>query len=182
MDIRVHGKHMQVSEDLRETAIRKLDHASRIFGETAFADVEFAEHRNPRIDARFGVEITARVAGHDIRVEAAAGDDRTALDQASDKYERALRRLKERLIQRSRKGSHKQLNEDLQPAEDIISSGGPSIVRVKQFAMKPMMPEEAALQMDMLDHSFFFFLNGETDRYGVLYQRRDGSLGLIEHE
>ena len=182
MDIRVHGKHMQVSEELREAALRKLAHASRIFGDSGSADVEFVEHRNPRIDARFSVEITARVSGHDIRVEAAAADDRTALDYASDKYERALRKLKERLIQRSRKASNKQLNQDLQAAEETHSGGEPRIVRMKQFAMKPMTPQEAALQMDMLDHSFFFFLNGETDRYGVLYQRRDGSLGLIEHE
>ncbi len=180
MDIRVHGKHMHVGPELRDLAERKVDHAGRIFGDGAVADVEFSEHRNPRVaDDRYRVEITAPVAGQVVRVEASAQDERAALDLASDKFERNLRRLKERLIQRSRKGGHKRLNAAEPPTEEE-EDGPHDIVRVKQFAMKPMMPEEAALQMDMLGHSFYFFLNGENDRYGVLYRRRDGSLGLIE--
>lgn len=183
MEVRVHGKHMQVGDDLRDLADLKVGRAARIFGDDAVADVEFSQQRNPRIsDGRYRVEITARVATQTIRVEAAASDERAALDIVSEKFERVLRKLKERLIQRSRTGNHKQLNENLQAAEEPLDSGEPHIVRVKQFAMKPMMPQEAALQMDMLDHNFFFFLNGETDRYGVLYRRRDGSLGLIEPE
>ena len=111
-------------------------------------------------------------------VEAAARDPRTALDAASDKFERRLRRLKERLVERGRHHDNKDLNQQGESTE--VRSRDEEIVRVKQFAIKPMMPEEAALQMDMLGHNFFFFLNGETDRYGVIYRRRDGALGLIE--
>ncbi len=181
MEIRVHGKHLRVGEELRSLAEQKVGHASRIFGEDATVDVEVEQRNNPRLaDAKYRVEITSRVAGHIVRVEAEASDERSAVDLATEKFERMLRRLKERLIQRSRGSSHKGLNEESPAADNIEESGDPHIVRVKQFAMKPMMPEEAALQMDMLDHAFFFFLNGETDTYGVLYRRRDGSLGLIE--
>ncbi len=96
-----------------------------------------------------------------------------------DKYERQLRRLKERLITRGRRG--KRLNavpEGVEEEGDMIDAH--RIDRVKRFDVKPMTPEEAALQMDLLEHNFFFFLNGETERYGVLYRRRNGSLGLIE--
>ncbi len=181
MDVRVHGKRMQVGEDLRALAERKLGNAGRIFGDDSAVDVEFIEQQNPRIaDARYRVEITTRVAGQLVRVEAAAHEERTALDQASEKFERSLRQLKQRLIQRTRTDDHKRLNASAGVAEDPSVEDELGIVRVKQFAMKPMMPEEAALQMEMLGHSFFFFLNGETERYGVLYRRRDGSLGLIE--
>ncbi len=182
MEIRVHGKHMTVGQDLRELTERKVGHAGRIFGDGSVADVEFSQHQNPRVvDDRYRVEITVPVAGQVVRVEAAAHDERAALDVASDKLENVLRRLKERLIGRSRRASHKTVvNGALD--DDDEADDEPSIVRVKQFAIKPMLPAEAALQMDMLEHNFFFFLNGETDRYSVLYRRRDGNLGLIEAE
>ncbi len=183
METRVHGKHMTVGRELRELAERKVEHAGRIFGDGSVADVEFSQHQNPRqSDGRYRVEITLPVAGQVVRAEASAHDERAALDIASDKLERALRRLKERLIQRSRRASAKAWdNGPTIPEEEAVETP-PEIVRVKQFAIKPMLPAEAALQMDMLEHNFFFFLNGETDRYSVLYRRRDGKLGLIEAE
>lgn len=179
MEVRVHGKRMHVGTDLGDLAREKVGAAGRIFGDSAVVDVEFSEIHNPRAVAeRFQVEVMTRVAGRDLRVEAASADARTALDVASEKFERRLRRLKERLVERGRGGGEKRLNQQAERAEN--DSVDEEIVRVKQFAIKPMMPEEAALQMDMLGHNFFFFLNGENDRYGVLYRRRDGSLGLIE--
>lgn len=181
VDVRVHGKNMQIGDALRELTEAKVAHAGRIFGDEATADVEFTESQNPRVsDGKYRVEITAPVAGHVLRVEASAHDERTALDLSYDKFERQLRRLKERLIQRSRKSSNKLLNAPPEEAEEVGENIRPLIARSKQFAMKPMMPEEAALQMELLGHTFFFFLNGESDSYAVLYQRRDGSLGLIE--
>lgn len=182
MDVRVHGKHMQVAEDVRDLAGRKVAAAGRTFADGTVVDVEFAEHRNPRVvDDKYRVEITAPLSGHVVRVQASGPDERAALDTAVDKFERVLRRHKERLIDRSRRSSAKQpLNEPSQAAEEDEDADAPEIVRVKQFALKPMMPKEAALQMDMLDHNFYFFLNGETDQFSVLYRRRDGALGLIE--
>lgn len=181
VDVRVHGKNMQIGDALRELTESKVAHAGRIFGDEATADVEFTESQNPRVsDGKYRVEITAPVAGQVLRVEASAQDERTALDLSYEKFERQLRKLKERLIQRSRKPSNKILNAPSEQAEEVGENIRPLIARSKRFAMKPMMPEEAALQMELLGHSFFFFLNGESDNYAVLYQRRDGSLGLIE--
>jgi putative sigma-54 modulation protein len=171
---------MHVGEELRDIAENRVGRAERIY-EFDVVDVEFSERGNPRrADDRFRVEITTRVAGQTVRVESEAPDERMALDLAADKFERSLRRLKERLIQRSRTTTHKHLNEQLETAEESSETGEYRIVREKQFAMKPMMPEEAVLQMELLDHDFFFFFNGESNRYGVLYRRRDGTLGLIE--
>ncbi len=180
MEVRVHGNHTTIAPDLRDLAADKVAHAARVFDDVLFADVEFSEEQNPRIaDGRYRVEITSTAAGQVVRVEAAAFDERAALDTAVDKYERQLRRLKERLITRGRRS--KRLNaapEGVEEEGDMIDAH--RIDRVKRFDVKPMTPEEAALQMDLLEHNFFFFLNGETERYGVLYRRRNGSLGLIE--
>lgn len=183
MEIKVHGNHTRVTEDIRDLVLQKLGHSERIFeGKIGLTDVELSEESNPRIAAdKFRVEITAPVAGNIVRVEAASHDQHSAVDTAVDKFERRLRRLKERIIDRSRGGHKKRLNQTRGGAE--IEEETPemaSIVRLKQFTMKPMSPEEAALQLEMLDHSFFFFLNAETDSHAVLYRRRDGHLGLIE--
>jgi putative sigma-54 modulation protein len=180
--VRVHGKNMVVDEDLRELADTKVGHAGRIFDEDqSMADVEFAAHRNPRVSSgRYRVEITTGVGGQVVRVEAQAQEERAALDLAVDKFERQLRRLKERLIQRNRKAANKQLNvASGGPDED---TEGPAIVRTKRFAMRPMTPEEAVLQMEMLGHDFFFFMNAESGTHCVIYHRRDGAIGLLEPE
>jgi putative sigma-54 modulation protein len=180
VEVRVHGKNLQILEDMRALTEEKVAHAGRIFDDGASADVEYEERNNPRIsDGRFRVEITSLLAGHTVRVEATAPDERSALDVAVDKFERRLRRLKERIVQRSRQASNKHLN-DPEVGSDDIETDGPRIVRTKRFEMRPMVPEEAALQMEMLGHAFFFFLNAETGAPCVLYHRHDGQLGLIE--
>jgi putative sigma-54 modulation protein len=98
-----------------------------------------------------------------------------ALDLAVDRFEKQLRRLRDRMVQRSRQP--RQDKSDTPATGDQIE---PEIVRVKQFQLKPMTPEEAILQLDMLGHEFFYFRNADTDLDSVLYRRRDGAYGLIE--
>jgi putative sigma-54 modulation protein len=181
VDVRVHGKNMRVADSVATTASDKIGHASRIFDDGSVADVEFSELRNPRsAGERFKVEITAHTAGNTVRVESMAPDPMSAVDLAADRFERQLRRLKERLIQRSRSRDHKTLNPDVNASDEHEDDGPGSIVRTKRFVMRPMTAEEAALQMEMLGHDFFFFLDAESGKYCVLYHRDDGNLGLIE--
>ena len=180
MNVRVHGRNMDLGDDLRDLAEERIEHASRIFDDVTTADVEFSESNNPRrSDGRYRVEITSGAAGHVVRVESDAFDARAALDTAAEKYERQLRKLKERLIQRSRGSRHKALNQPAEPVDDVDDRTA-SVVRKKTFEMRPMSVEEAALQMEMLEHDFFFFLDAESGKQSVLYHRRDGDLGLIE--
>lgn len=180
MEIRVHSTRMTVSDSLRAHATEKIGHATRVFDDAERIDVEFSEERNPRLaDGRFRVEVTSMVAGQVVRVEAAGVDERSALDLAIEKYESRLRRLKERIIDRHRRPGEKRLNGPSDGVEET-SDHELRIDRVKRFTVKPMTPEEAALQMELLGHSFYLFLNAETEQYGVLYRRRGGSLGLIE--
>lgn len=181
MDVRVHGKNMRVGDGVTAIAHDKIGHAGRIFDDGSVADVEFSERKNPRsAGERFKVEITAHTAGQTVRVESMAPDAVSAVDLAADKFERQLRRLKERLIQRSRKRDHKTLNDQPLASDEEQEDGPLSIVRTKRFEMRPMTAEEAGLQMEMLGHDFFFFLDAESGKYCVLYHRDDGDLGLIE--
>jgi putative sigma-54 modulation protein len=182
VEIRVHATHMSLDDDLRSVIADKIGHTSRIFDGAGAIDVELSAEHNPRIaDEHVRIEVTSAVAGHIVRVEAAGVDERAALDAVVEKYERRLRRLKDRLITRHRKGSEKRLNDHGPGTEELVQEDGQfRIDRVKRFAVKPMTPQEAALQMELLGHSFYLFLDAETDRFGVLYRRRGGSLGLIE--
>ena len=180
MQIRVHGNHMKVPPDLKSLAEEKVGRAVRIFDDPLYADVEFTEEQNPRIANRYRVEITSSAAGQIVRVEASESDGRSALELAVGKFERQLRRLKERLIGRHRRSSEKHLNTIPLAVEDNLDEL--RIERVKQFVVKPMTPTEAAQQMDLLGHSFYFFLDADTERYGVVYRRRGGSIGLIGPE
>ena len=178
MDVKLHGKNFQLSERLAEATRTKVSKAARFFNGVSSADVEFAKEKNPRVAEPFRVEITSRAAGSTVRVEAVGPTPEAALDIVTEKFAIQLRRLKERLIDRSRKGGEKHLNGASMDVEE--ESTEPQIVKVKQFVMKPMTPEEAALQMEILGHGFFFFHNAESDMASVLYRRRDGSYGLIE--
>ena len=181
MEVHVRGKRMTVGDDLRRIAEEKVARSARSFEGAGPIGVEFTDEANPRqADERCRVEITTKAAGQLVRVEAAAFDHRSALDLAVDKLERQLSRLKERLVERHRRGGDKQLNSTSAGVEEIGGAADPQIERVKRFVVKPMTPQEAALQMELLGHSFYLFLNAETERYSVLYRRRGGSLGLIE--
>lgn len=192
MDVRVHARKGNLEDEIRDLATTKVLHAARILDDDgSFADVEFTERTNPRLsDGRFRVEITTVVKGHTVRVEADAPDDRAALDIAVDKFERQLRRLKERLVQRYRgrpgvPGNGAAAEVPLIPTSEVADDEAetdvaPVVVRTKRFELRPMSVEEASLQMEMLGHDFFFFLDAETGNHCVIYHRKDGALGLIE--
>lgn len=175
MDVQLHARNTAIDEGFRESAIDKVLHAGRVFDHSGIVDVELSEELNPRrADDRYRIELTTVVSGRFVRISTAAPSPEAALDDAVDRFTRRLRRLKERLID-----SHRQPvpvpEEESSPRGDEAQ-----VVRTKQFVMKPMSVEEAALQMELLDHDFFFFLNSSSDKQSVLYRRRDGRLGLIE--
>lgn len=175
MEIVVHGRNLTLPEAVVADASERVEHAGRVFDQAVDrVDVEITEEPNPKqSDQRYRVELTAAVSGRVVRIEGAAPVIESALDDSVERLTRQIRRLKEKLIDRSRQPS-----DTAPPVEEKVDPD--EIVRVKQFVTKPMTVDEATLQMEMLGHSFFFFLNAATDRHSVLYRRRDGRLGLIE--
>jgi putative sigma-54 modulation protein len=174
----VSSRHADVSPALRQAVTEKIGRLDRFLDGMDHADVHFSEERNPRIAAREVCEVTLEGHGHHVRAKVAASDQFAAVDLAVAKLEQQLSRLKTKLVRRNH-GSRTVNGKDVVAADDV-EAGESRIVKVKRFAMKPMPPDEAALQMELLGHSFFFFANADTGKAAVVYQRADGDVGLIE--
>ncbi|HON86886.1 MAG TPA: ribosome-associated translation inhibitor RaiA, partial [Bacillota bacterium] len=123
---------------------------------------------------KYVVEVTLPLNGMILRAEESAQDAFASVDLVVEKLERQLDKYKTRLLKRDKQEPR------LSEHEEEPETG--RIVKVKRFAMKPMMPEEAAMQMELLGHDFFVFSNGETGLVNVIYRRKDGNFGLIEPE
>lgn len=178
--VRVRGRNLDVADGVREYAVKKAGRGLKYFGGLRGADVELAEESNPRRALeRFRAEITARGAGQTVRAAGAGASCEQAIDEAADRFEEQARRLGDRVTDRRRRAVPAAGPGSAEPPA-AREAGLPEIVRHKQFVMKPMTPEDAALAMAELGHSFFFFLNFDTGLQSVLYRRRDGRLGLIE--
>jgi ribosome hibernation promoting factor len=123
------------------------------------------------------VEVTIFSSGPVIRAKESAPDMYQAIDLVSTKLERQARRVKKKIIDRH----HHAKNPFKEPPLSLEEEEGePMIVKTKSFPLKPMTPEEAALQMDLVGHDFFVFINAETEETNVVYRRKDGNYGLIE--
>jgi putative sigma-54 modulation protein len=207
MEIAVHGRHVPVPAKLKLVAEEKIGHLAKYLEGMERAEVRFYEERNPRIAEPVGCEVTVTGHGHAVRAKATGSDFTAALDKVVDKVAHQLSRLKEKLVGRSHPhhghryeragaGAPAELDGIGKAARDNglarrngAATGadeasdddlGLRIVRSKQFTFKPMTPEEAVLQMDLLSHDFFVFSNVETDRAAVVYRRADGDFGLID--
>lgn len=183
MQIICSGKHIEMTPALREYAEGKLQKLARFFDHVQEVHVVESVQRGQHI-----VEVTLNASGTLIRAEERSADMYTSIDQVVAKLERQLKRYKERFVTRTRESLNGQKPSELvaasiagtpQPtgeAEEHL----PAIVRTKRFAVKPMGPEEAALEMELVGHDFYVFRNSEDDEIHVIYRRRDGNYGLIE--
>ncbi len=190
MDIVVRGKNRTVPSRLQELTRDKVGKIARFTHDAGRVEVDFSEVHTARIDARQLCEITVHLKRHFVKAHAAAAEPEAALDLAIDKAEHQVARIKEKRVARShpRHGSGRSGNgapangelASLDGEDDEEGDTGPRIVKTKRFAAKPMDPEEAALQMDLLGHAFFLFTNTETGHAALLYRRNDGDLGMIE--
>ena len=171
MNVTILGKNMEVTDYLRDLALKKIEKLDKYFPQDTNATVVMSVEKSRHI-----IEVTIPYRGGVIRGEEVTGDMYASIDNVVAKLDRQIQKHKTKLS--------KALRYDEAPAVpeyyDDNEGRGPEIVRVKRFSMKPMSVEEAMLQMDLLGHSFFVFTNGETGDINVLYARKDGNYGLIE--
>jgi putative sigma-54 modulation protein len=181
LDITVSSRHVEVSAALRTAAIEKVGRLERYLEDMDRAEVHFSAEHNPRIEEREICEVTITGPGHVVRAKVTAADQFAAIDAAVAKLEHQLHKLKTKLLKRTH-ANGKKLNGNgvAAPVTDEEPATRPRIVKTKAFQIKPMTPEEAILQMDLMGHDFFFFTNAETERAAVVYRRDDGDLGLID--
>ena len=193
MKVLVRGKNFDVPRGVRDLTVEKINRVERLAHDAERAEVEFTEtghHHSPPTTA---CEVTLHLRRSIVRAHAAGSNAASALDVTIDKVEHQLSRLKDKRVTRKHRGRRhngaspgsaalaESLEELRDPAtEEPSDDGGLHIVREKSFDSKPMSPEEAALQMELLGHDFFLFSNAENGNAAVIYRRRDGDLGLIE--
>jgi putative sigma-54 modulation protein len=175
MQLRVKGKNLEVADSIRDYGERKLRKLERILDDAAEVELELAEEKNPAIAANHVAEATVRTRRHVVRAREASPDMKASIDQLVNKLERQIKQSREKV--RNRRGSR---TEAPPPESPVDRADEPLIVRAKQFDMKPMTPEEAVLQLELIGHDFFVFRNSETDEISVVYRRRTGNYGLIE--
>jgi putative sigma-54 modulation protein len=172
--LQVKGKNVEVTDSIREYAQEKLARLERQLADPTRIELELAVERNPSIARNHVAEATIWTKGPILRAREASADHKASIDQLVDKLERQVTRYRER--RRPRRGQPgPPIPEDGIPVDDE-----PRIVKAKQFAVKPMSPEEAVLQLELVGHDFFVFQNADTNEVNVVYRRRDGAYGLIE--
>ena len=174
MKITIVGRKLNVYEDTRELIEKKLAKLDKYFkSEATEATVTLSRKRNVS-----SLEVTINAGGTLFRSEVEADDFRIALDQTVDHIEGQIRKNKTKLAKRLRENVM-DMSVIPDPVEDSADEDEP-IIRVKQFEFKPMTPEEAIMQMNLLGHSFYVFNDITTGDTCVVYTRKDGDYGLIE--
>ncbi len=171
MKITFVGRQMSVRDSLKAMVEKKLAKFDRFFREDAEATVKFGYVRD--LDR---LEITISADGTLYRCEKEASTFEIALDECMDAIERQMRKNKTRLERRLREGAFAPV--EAAPPEPIEEEGD-FVIRTKEFTIKPMTPEEAILQMNLLGHGFFMFRDAATEEICVVYKRKDGAYGMI---
>lgn len=172
MKVIISGRNINISESLKETVQSKLEKLDKFFHKELEAQVTLSVEKNRHI-----IEVTIPVNGSILRAEESTDDMYSSIDRVVDKLIRQLRKQKNKLENRINKYETIRF-ENIRDEEEEEEEA--KIVRTKRFAIKPMSSEEAVLQMELLGHSFYVFVDAETDDVNVVYKRKDGNYGLIE--
>ena len=179
MNLQVKGRNLEISDQIREYAEEKLGKLDRLVKDPTRIELELAVEKNPSIADNQVAEATVWTKGPVLRARETSADMKASIDELASKLERQVKRYREK--RRPRKHDrHDGVAGEPAPVE--ASEEGPTIVKAKQFAFKPMTPEEAVLQLELVGHDFFVFRNAESEEINVVYRRRDGDYGLIAPE
>jgi putative sigma-54 modulation protein len=185
MEFTIKGKNIDVNEPVRAYVTRKMAKVSRYLDSAAIDGVVELTHEATRqTDTRYVAQVTVGANHSILRGEARAATWQAAVDEVAGVMQRQAVRYKERGYRRGKSQGARAIGAETiidEPGESPANDG-PSIVKTKHFAIKPMPPEEAAEEMEYLGHDFYVFLNDHSNRVSVVYRRRDGNYGLIEPE
>ena len=170
------GKNMEVTNALREVTEKKLSKLDKYFQKDIQGNVTFSTQKNRKI-----IEVTINLPGTIIRAEESSDDMYASIDRAVDVLERQIRKYKTKLQKRYQNGETIRF-ENVMPLTKENDEDKPKLVKRKRFGLKPMSAEEAILQMELIRHNFFVYMDAETEAVNVVYKRKDGDYGLIEPE
>ena len=171
----ISGKNITVTEGLKTAVQDKLSKLERYFTPDTEVVVTLSVEKE-----RQKIEVTIPVKGNIIRSEQVSNDMYVSIDLVEEVIERQLRKYKTKIIGKHKDGGN--LRKEFIEKENEGEEEEVKIIRTKQFGMKPMFPEDACVQMELLGHNFFVFCNAETDQVNVVYKRKGNTYGLIEPE
>lgn len=186
MEVVVKGKNLSVTEALDAHAREKVERVVRFFDESKSdcrAEVELIHERNKSRKEPEVVEATLFVNGSVIKATDSSGDMYAAIDGMGRKLERQVKRFRSKQVDRWHGERDRKTEASVEPEPFVVEEVEEletKIVKTKQFQMKPMGPEEAVMQMELLEHDFFVFTSAESGAVSVVYRRHDGDYGLIE--
>ena len=174
MRITISGKNIDITDGLRKAIEEKLAKLERYFTPDTDIIVTLSVEKE-----RQKIEVTIPVKGNIIRSEQVSNDMYVSIDLVEEVIERQLKKYKNKIIdQQQAAGNFQQefIEKEVEDDEEV------KIIRTKRFGMKPMYPEDACVQMELLGHNFFVFQNAETEEVNVVYKRKGSTYGLIEPE
>lgn len=191
MQVTVTGRNIELTNALKDYLKDKLGRAQKHFDHPLDVTALLSVAKNPSIPDNQTAEITIKVNGSIIRGQESTENMYASIDLVADKIERQLRKFKTRYYHKGNKIRETEIDEGMDVSsspdndeavkkEIAFENIKPRIVRSKKFPLKPMSPEEACSQMDLLGHDFFMFINSDTGHVNTVYHRRDKNYGLIE--
>ena len=177
MRIIISGKNIDITDGLRQAVEDKLSKLERYFTPETDIIVTLSIEKE-----RQKIEVTIPVKGNIIRCEQVSNGMYVSIDLVEEVIERQLKKYKNKIIDQKQSAPSLQnfqkeyIEKEIEDDEDV------KIIRTKRFGMKPMYPEDACVQMELLGHNFFVFQNAETEEVNVVYKRKGNTYGLIEPE
>ena len=168
------GRNIDVTEGLKSAVQEKLGKLERYFTPETEIHVTLSVEKD-----RQKIEVTIPVKGNIIRSEQVSSDMYVSIDLVEEVIERQLRKYKTKIVNQQQAGGNfqKEFVED-----EFLEDEEVKIIRTKKFGIKPMYPEDACVQMELLGHNFYVFRNAETDEVNVVYKRKGNTYGVIEPE
>ena len=168
------GRNIDVTEGLKSAVQEKLGKLERYVTPETEIHVTLSVEKD-----RQKIEVTIPVKGNIIRSEQVSSDMYVSIDLVEEVIERQLRKYKTKIVNQQQAGGNfqKEFVED-----EFLEDEEVNIIRTKKFGIKPMYPEDACVQMELLGHNFYVFRNAETDEVNVVYKRKGNTYGLIEPE
>lgn len=169
------GKNIEVTEGLKSAVEDKIGKLEKYFTPETEVHVTLSVEKD-----RQKIEVTIPVKGNIIRSEQVSNDMYVSIDLVEEIIERQLKKYKTKLVDKKQDAVNYFKKEFVE--NDYVEDEDVKIIRTKRFDIKPMYPEDACIQMELLGHNFYVFCNAETDQVNVVYKRKGNTYGLIEPE
>ena len=176
MRITITGRNIELTAGIKEAVEEKLSKLEKYFKPDTDVNVTLSVEKE-----RQKIEVTIPTKGHTIRAEEVSNDMYVSIDLVEETLERQLIKYRTKIISKKMNAAAnfkaEYLEDKYEDEDEEIK-----IVRSKRYDLKPMYPEDACIQMELLGHDFFVFVNAETDEVNVVYKRKGNTYGIIEPE